>query len=117
MKTNKEIKNYLEKRLRNESAFWSFDKGSCKNLSDWNLIKYVMHRLDLDDIKYLFHLYPKKMIKEVWLQELVPQGDYLLAMNICFALLFFDAKRPRQYVKTMEKRILKKKLEYEGSIG
>jgi len=111
MKSNNEIKRYLEKKLISENSFWSFDKTSCKNLSDWNLIKYVLIRLDLDDIKYLFQLYPKTKIKQVWLQELVPQGDYLLAMNICFALLFFDAKRPRQYVKTMETIMLKKKLQ------
>jgi len=110
MKANNRIKNYLEKRLINENAFWSFEKTSCKNLSDWNLIKYVMLRLDLDDIKYLFQLYPKEMIKKVWLQELVPQGDYLLSMNICFALLFFDAKNPRKYVRTMGTKILKKRV-------
>ena len=110
MKSNNEVKKYLGKKLMKESSFWSFDKSSCQNLSDWNLIKYVLIRLDLDDIKYLFQLYPKKMIKQVWLQELVPQGEYLLAMNICFALLFFDAKKPRQYVKTMETRMLKKKI-------
>jgi hypothetical protein len=69
-----------------------------------------MLRLDLDDIKYLFQLYSKEMIKKVWLQELVTQGDYLLSMNICFALLFFDAKNPRQYIKTMETRMLNKKI-------
>jgi hypothetical protein len=93
-----------------ENSFWSFEKSSCKNLTDWNLIKYVLIRLDLDDIKYLFQLYSKEKIKEVWLQELVPQGDYLQAMNTCFALLFFDARRPRQYVKTMETRILKSRM-------
>jgi len=105
------IKKYLGKKLMKENSFWSFDKLSCKNLSDWNLIKYVMLHLDLNDIKYLFQLYPKEQIKKVWLMELVPQGDYLLAMNICFALLFFDARNPRQYIKTMETRMLKKKFE------
>jgi hypothetical protein len=111
MKSNNDIRAYLEKRLMNENSFWSFEKISCKKLSDWNLIKYVMLRLDLEDIKYLFQLYPKEIIKQVWLQELVSQGDYLLSMNICFALLFFGAKKPRQYVKTMETKILKKKME------
>ena len=105
-----DIKQYLEKRLIEENSFWSFEKSSCQNISDWNLIKYVLLRLDLDDIKYLFQLYPKEKIKQVWLQELVPQGDFLLAMNICFALIYFDARKPRQYVKAMEKRMLKKKI-------
>jgi len=110
MKPKENIKPYLEKRLMEEHSFWSFEKSSCQNLSDWNLIKYVLLRLDLDDINYLFKLYPKEKIKEVWLQELVPQGDFLLTMNLCFALLYFDAKKPRQYVKAMETKILNKRI-------
>ena len=111
LQSRDDIKRYLEKRLMEENSFWSFEKSSYQNLSDWNLIKYVLIRLDLDDINYLFQLYPKKEIKQVWLQELVPQGDYLQAMNICFALIYFDARNPRQYVKTMETRMLKKRIE------
>jgi hypothetical protein len=110
MQLHGDIKKHLEKRLTEEHSFWSFEKSSCQNLSDWDLIKYVLLRLDLDDIKYLFQLYPKEKIKEVWLQELVPQGDFLLAMNTCFALLYFDARKPHQYVKTMETRMLKKRI-------
>ena len=110
MQSENNIRQYLEKRLMEEHAFWSFEKLSCSNLSDWNLIKHVLLRLDLDDIKYLFKLYPKEKIKQVWLQELVPQGDFLLPMNTCFALLYFGAKNPRKYVKTMETRILKNRI-------
>jgi hypothetical protein len=110
MQSSDEIKRYLEKRLIEEKSFWSFEKSSCQNLSDWNLIKYVLIRLDLDDIKYLFQLYPKRKIKEVWLEELVPQGDYLLSMNICFALIYYREKKPRQYVRSMETKILNKRL-------
>ena len=106
-----DIKLYLEKRLMEENSFWSFEKSSCQNLSDWNLIKYVLLRLDLEDINYLFQLYPKEKIKQVWLQELVPQGDFLLAMNICFAVLYFGARNPHQYVKTMETKMLRKRIE------
>ena len=109
MQSKDDIKQYLEKKLTEENSFWSFEKSSCLNLSDWNLIKYVLLRLDLDDIKYLFQLYPKEKIKQVWLQELVPQGNFLLPMNICFALLYFGARNPRQYVRTMETKILKKR--------
>jgi len=100
----------LEKRLKEEKSFWSFEKSSCRNLSDWDLIKYVLIRLDLDDINYLFQMFPKEKIKQVWLEELIPQGDYLSAMNTCFALVYFGAKKPRQYVKNMETRMLKKRM-------
>lgn len=101
-----EIKQYLTKRLIEENCFWSFDKSSAQELSDWNLIKYSLINLDLDDIKHLFSIFPKKLIKQVWIRELIPQGDYLRNMNLCFALLFFNAKRPKSYVKSLETRQL-----------
>jgi hypothetical protein len=110
MQQKDDIRGYLEKRLIEERAFWSFDKLSCQNLSDWNLIKYSLIALDLDDINYLFQLFPKKQIKHVWLEELVPQGDFLKSMNLCFALVYFGAKNPRQYVKAMETRQLNRVL-------
>jgi hypothetical protein len=110
MQTRDEIKRYLEKRLTENHAFWSFQKDSTADLSDRNLIKYVMIHLDLDDINYLFQIYPKKKIKQVWTEELIPQGDFLIAMNLCFALLYFDAKNPRQYVKSLATRQFNKRL-------
>jgi hypothetical protein len=101
MVNNFDIRYYLEQRLMEKNAFWSFEKSSCKDLSDWNLIKYVLLRLDLDDAKKLFDLYPKKLIKEVWKEELASQGDYLQNMNFCYAVNFFDAKNPKQYIKTV----------------
>jgi hypothetical protein len=117
MQSVSNIKRYLEKRLMDEHKFWSFEKDSCHGLSDWNLIKYVLIHLDLKDINYLFQLYPKQKIKQVWLEELVLQGDYLISMNICFALLYFNAKRPRQYVKSMATRRLNKLAGNERSAG
>lgn len=108
MELGKDIKLYLEQKLLKANAFWSFEKKSCRNLSDTDLIKYVMTYLDLDDIQLLFKIYPRKRIKQVWLDELVPQGDYLISMNLCFALLFFDIKKPLQYLKSMETRHFRK---------
>lgn len=99
---NDNIKAYLLAKLQKENAFWSFDKSSCRQLDDWNLIKYVLLHLDLPDIDLLFKIYPKGKIKRVWLDELVIQGNYLRNMNICIANLYFDIKHPVQYLKRME---------------
>ena len=111
------IKQYLIKRLKEENAFWSFEKGNLHCLSDWNLIKYSLIHLDLYDAKYLFSIFSKKLIKKVWITELIPQGDYLKNMNLCFALIFFGAKQPRTYVKSLETRQLNKILNNERSVG
>ncbi|MCD8044004.1 MAG: hypothetical protein LUH10_13165 [Tannerellaceae bacterium] len=112
MKSVKEIKSYLEKRLLEENAFWSYEKDSCRNLSDTNLIKYVLIYLDIEDINLVFQIYPKSKIKKVWLEELVPQGDYLINMNLCFAVIYFNIKKPKQYLKSMETRHFNKIAQY-----
>ncbi len=113
MKSANELKSYLEQRLHQVHAFWSFEKSSCHHLSDRDLIRYVLIHLDLDDINYLFQIYPKKEIKKVWLEDLVPQGNYLISMNLCFAAIYFDIKKPARYLKSMETRHFNKILSYE----
>jgi len=100
--TKEQIKPYLLKRLQKEHAFWSYDKSSCQEISDGNLIKHVLIKIDIQDINLLFDIFSKQKIKRIWLDELVPQGDYLRNMNLCFAVLYFDIKRPLQYLKAME---------------
>lgn len=102
MKEEQNIKTHLIARLLEEHAFWSYDKSSIEHISDDNLIRYVLIYLDLPDINLLFNIFSKKRIKRVWLDELVPQGDYLRNMNICLALLYFDIKQPLTYLKRME---------------
>jgi hypothetical protein len=99
-----DIKSYLHRRLHGVNAFWSYNKLSCQVISDWNLIKFVLIHLDVDDIDLLFDIYPKKQIKSVWLEELVPQGEYLANMNLCFACIYFGIKHPVRYLKSNEKK-------------
>jgi len=100
--TKDQIKSYLLNQLQKAHAFWSYDKSSCQEISDYNLIKHVLIKLDLQDINLLFDVFPKRKIKRIWLDELVPQGDYLRNMNLCFACIYFDIKRPLRYLKRME---------------
>ena len=99
---NAEIRQYLQNKLLEEHAFWSYDKDSVKDISDWNLIKFVLIHLDLDEINLLFQIYSKSRIKKVWLKELVRQGNFLRNMNLAIALLYFDVKEPVSYLKRME---------------
>jgi hypothetical protein len=96
------MKSELLQKLHDNHVFWSYSKDSCQTISDWNLIKFVLIHLDLDDIDLLFQMYSKRKIKTIWLKELVTQGDYLKNMNLCFATVYFDVKRPVQYLKAME---------------
>ena len=102
------IQNYLEKELHRAHAFWPFEKNACHHLPDRDLIRYVLIHLDLKDINYLFQIYSKQEIKKIWLEEVVPQGDFLRSMNLCLALVYFNVKKPVQYLKSMETRHFKK---------
>lgn len=91
-------------KLKNEHCFWSFDEQSIKDVPDDILIEKTMIYLDLPEIDALFSLFSFKKIKKVWLEYLVPQGDYLYTLNRFFAWYYFHAKHPDQYVKSMATR-------------
>ena len=68
------------------------------------LIEKTLLHLDLPEIDLLFKLYPFKQIKQVWLEHLVPQEEYLYTLNRFFAWYYFNAKRPDAYIKSMATR-------------
>lgn len=103
-----EIRKDLFRKLKKEHCFWSYDPASVTSISDELLIELVMMHLDLDDIDKLFWIFPKKKVKQCWLERLVPQGDRLYPMNVLFAIYYFKIKRPNAYVKAMGTRYLNK---------
>lgn len=109
-KDRAQVKRRLFNALKREGCFWSYDPKSVKlsNMTDEFLISLVLEHLDLDYISLLFILYPSKKIKRIWLDQIVPQGDYLLEANLAIAVCFFHVKRPLAYIKRMTTRHLNK---------
>ena len=103
-----EIKRQLLTKLKQEHCFWSYDSSSINNITDEFLIELVMLHLDLKDINKLFWIFPYKQIKTCWINNLIPQGDYLYTLNKFFAFYYFNAKRPGAYVKVMATKRLNK---------
>lgn len=102
---NKEtIKLNLLEKLKLEHCFWSFDESSIKDIPDDVLIEETLSHLDIDEINQLFKIYPYNKVKSVWLEHLVPQGEYLYTLNRFFAWYYFKAKRPDAYIKSMALR-------------
>lgn len=109
MTTDKEsIKRSLIKKLKKGHYFWSYDQKSIKHVPDDILIEMVMLYLDMEEIDQLFTIYPYKQIKESWIKNLVPQGEYLYTLNKFFAWYYFGMKKPGAYVKAMATRQLNK---------
>ena len=98
------IKSVLLEQLKQEHCFWSYNEDSIRSISDDMLIEKTLLYLDLPEIDLLFKLYPFKQIKQVWLEYLIPQEEYLYTLNRFFAWYYFKAKRPDTYIKSMATR-------------
>lgn len=96
-------KDILQK-LKAEHCFWSYSEDSVKNVPDDILIEKTLVYLDLPEIDSLFKIYPYKKVKKVWLEHMVPQGEYLYTLNRFLAWYYFHIKRPDQYLKSMTTR-------------
>lgn len=106
--SKEEVKKGLLAKLKQEHSFWSYNESSVKDVSDDVLIEKTLLHLDLDEINQLFQIYPYKKIKQVWLDYLVPQEEYLYTLNRFFAWYYFKAKNPDTYIKSMATRHLNK---------
>jgi hypothetical protein len=98
------IKSELLAKLKQEHCFWSFSEASVSDIPDDILIEKTLLHLDLDEIDQLFLIYPFKKVKQVWLDHLVPQEEYLYTLNRFLAWYYFKAKSPDQYIKSMATR-------------
>ncbi len=98
------IKQDLLAKLKQEHCFWSYDESSVQDIPDDMLIEKTLLYLDLKEINSLFRIYPFRKIKRVWLDHLVPQGEYLYTLNRFFAWYYFKVKNPDAYVKSMATR-------------
>jgi hypothetical protein len=104
-------RHFLIEKLKEENRFWSYASGfKDSDVPDEILIEKTLVYLDLDEIKVLFELYGKQKVKRVWLERLVPQGEYLYTLNRFFAWYYFRVKKPDMYIKSMETRILNRRM-------
>jgi hypothetical protein len=109
------MRSYLTDKLKNESAFWSFDPTSLYEITDEMLIEKVLLHLDIDDVNILFKLFHKKMILKIWKEVILPQEPMNHQLNRLYLLLYFDIKDPDRYIhnylnrkqKTFNERISK----------
>ena len=89
------VKQELLAKLKQEHCFWSYNENSIKDIPDDMLLGKPAR------LNPLFLIYPFKKIKQVWLDYLVPQAEYLYTLNRFFAWYYFKAKKPDAYIKSM----------------
>ena len=91
-------KHVLWKQLEQSGCLWSYAKGSSR-IDDNLLIEKALIYLEFEDLHKLCELYSMKQIQRVWRERLVSQGDYYNILNWLLAVMFFDIKKPNQYLK------------------
>lgn len=111
---NNEIRHTLLDKLKAEHCFWSYSLCSWDKASDEQLIEKTLIYLDLPEIEQLFTLYGYKKVKDVWLHNMVPQGDYLNTLNRFFAWYYFHIQQPDTYLKAQQTRWKNKILKCKG---
>ena len=104
MQQSSSIKSELIEKLKQEHCFWSYGEFDVKDLSDEMLIEKALVHLDLAEINQLFQIYSFAKVKKVWKEQLIPQAEYLYALNRFLAWYYFKVKKPDIYLKSMTTR-------------
>jgi hypothetical protein len=86
----------LFEKLKKKNAFWSF--CNVNDINDDLLIEKVMLMLDIDDINYLFKIYDKGLIKQVWEDRILRQEPFYHGLNRFFAWFYFGIENPDEYL-------------------
>ncbi|MCF8296249.1 MAG: hypothetical protein K9J13_01780 [Saprospiraceae bacterium] len=100
MDNSLENKSLLLKKLLETNAFWSFDKNTIKpeNISDNTLIENTFIHGDVEEIKFLFQLYPKEKLLDVWNEKLIPDERYY-KLNYYLGVCFFEIPNTKEYIQ------------------
>lgn len=101
-------RDHLLQALRTERVLWSYSDAAYDALTDDDLIEQVLLHLDLDDLRLLFRLFPRRRIHKLWRQRIATLGDFFRTQNLFLAFWAFDAKHPEAYLKSLETRHLNK---------
>lgn len=104
---NKQLRKRLEKKLILRNAFWSYDKSSIVVIPDDVLIEKVLLLLDIEDVQALFYLFPKKEIKKVWQDVVLPRDPLYRNINKLYAFMFFNIEHPDRYIRYYKNKYIK----------
>jgi len=96
--SSEKIKMELIRKLRREKAFW-YGNPLNQDISDKEHIEKALMYLDIGDINTLFTIFPRKMIKDIWKDIIVPQGQAYYKLNVLYAFLYFDISDPDRYIR------------------
>ena len=89
-------------RLKSKGAFYSYAKDLClENIDTNTLIEYALKYGDFEDVKEIFSLFDKQVIKQVW-QTRLCNDQRLIKLNVFLARIFFDMDVEASYFKQIK---------------
>ena len=96
-KYNEKQKLFL--RTKQKGLFWSYDKKLVysKDL-DILLIENILKYGDIEELKKLFLLYGKRVIKKVWKEKLI-NDTHFIKLNYFLARIFFGMNVEADFFK------------------
>jgi hypothetical protein len=80
-------------QLAQRGLLWSYELSEVGKLPDNVLIEHGLVYGDVPDIKTIFEIFPKKMIKSTWEKVLLPNPNHR-KLNYYLAIMFFHIKKP-----------------------
>lgn len=101
---SRRIKRYSEKqelflKIKQKGLFWSYEKKlEYSPLLDMLLIENILKYGDFDDLKKLFSLYGKKILKKTWEEKLCKDTRFI-KLNYFLARIFFGMDIEADYFK------------------
>ena len=91
-------KHALWKRLERKGCAWSYAKNP-EAIDDELLIEKALVYLDFEEMHLLCDIYPRRVLRRVWRERLVPQGSYYNIINWLLAAMLFNIHNPDKYLK------------------
>jgi hypothetical protein len=88
------IRDDLIRKINSNHVLWSYQKKEKDCIIEDLLIEKTLVHLDIDDIEKLFLLYP--------MNKVIPDNRFH-SMNLLFAYLYFNIKKPAQYLERKRK--------------
>jgi len=95
-------KEKLFNKLKNKGIFWSYSKEiTYEQAGDRLFLEYLLKYGDFNDLIWVFKLYPKDAIKQVWEQKLKDDKRFI-KLNLMLARLFFGMNVESSYFKEVK---------------
>jgi hypothetical protein len=96
---NIDLRHALTQRARQRGLFWSFNVADATHIPDALLIEQVLRYGDLPDLKMLFQLFDKTLLRNIW-EERLCAVEQEFTNNLFLAEFYFDVPNAEFFLKT-----------------